>query len=67
MVNELGVVKVTSVYIVAASGLEFSFGVTAWTEMKIWYVEAKGTKKIRNITQALICVTTVPYLVYASP
>ena len=49
MVNELGVVKVTSVYIVAASGLEFSFGVTAWTEMKIWYVEAKGTKKIRNI------------------
>ena len=34
-------VKITSVHlcIVAASGLGFSFGVRAWTEMKIWYVE----------------------------
>ena len=28
-----------SVFIVAASGLGFSFGVRAWKEMKRWYVE----------------------------
>ena len=41
-------VKVTSLCIVAASELEFSFGVTAWTEMKIWYVEAKRIQKMFN-------------------
>ena len=32
-------VEVTSVCIVAADEPTFSFGVRAWTEMKIWYVE----------------------------
>ena len=33
-------VKATSVCIIAASGLGFSFRVRAWDRMKIWYVEA---------------------------
>ena len=32
-------VKVTSLIVKAGSGLRFSFGVRAWTEMEIWCVE----------------------------
>ena len=40
--------KVTSLVINAESGLGFSFGVRAWTEMEIWYVE--GMFKLQVVT-----------------
>ena len=40
--------KVTSLVINAESRLGFSFGVRAWTEMEIWYVE--GMFKLQVVT-----------------
>ena len=39
-------VKATSVCTVVASGLAFSFGVRAWTKMKMWYVEGMYMLKL---------------------
>ena len=41
-------VKVTSLIVKAGSGLRFSFGVRAWTEMEIRYVE--GMHRIKLVS-----------------
>ena len=41
-------VKVTSLIVKAGSGLRFSFGVRAWTEMEIWYV--KGMYRLKLVS-----------------
>ena len=38
--------KVTSVIVKAGSGLTFSFGVIAWTEMEIWCVKGMHRQKL---------------------
>ena len=42
----IGVVRVTSLLIIAASALGFSFGVRAQTEMKIWCVVGMHMLKV---------------------
>ena len=42
-------VKVTNLLIDAKSGLRFSFGVRAQTEMEIWYV--KGMYKLKVVSR----------------
>ena len=44
----MGVVKVTSLFVKAGSGLGFSFGVRAWTEMEIWCV--KGMYRLKLVS-----------------
>ena len=44
----MGVVKVTSLLAKAGSGLRFSFGVRAWTEMEIWCV--KGVHRLKLVS-----------------
>ena len=41
-------VKVTSLLAKAGSGLRFSFGVRAWTEMEIWYI--KGMQRLKLVS-----------------
>ena len=41
-----GVVKITSLLIETGRALRFSFGVRAWTEMKIWCIKAMHLLKV---------------------
>ena len=43
-----GMVKVTSLLIKGGSGVGFSFGVRAWTEMEIWCV--KGMYRLKVVS-----------------
>ena len=46
----MGIVKVTSLLAKAGSGLRFSFGVRAWTEMEIWCV--KGIYRLNYVVSS---------------
>ena len=39
-------VKVTSLLIKAGSGIWFSFGIRAWTEIEIWYIKGMFMLKV---------------------
>ena len=44
----MGVVKVTSLIVKAGSGLRFSFGVRAWTEMEVRCI--KGMHRLKLVS-----------------
>ena len=42
----MDVVKVTSLLLMAGSGLGFSFGVRAWTKMEMWCIKGMHMLKV---------------------